>query len=218
MRPLFLFVLLFTCSRISYAQREPDAALITKLDTIYHDDQDDRVKYEEIVRKSSPDPKQEQELEAIIRKKDAVNIIKIEQILDKYGWAGPDVVGKQGSETIFSVIQHSDIKTQEKYLPMMRMAVKNKKADAGSLAMLEDRVALREGKKQIYGSQIGRDEKVSFYVDVLEDPDNVDKRRAKIGLEPMNIYVQDWDMKWDVTAYKKQLPEIEKRRKEMFGQ
>ena len=50
------------------------------------------------------------------------------------------------------------------------------------LALLEDRVALRQGKKQIYGSQIGMDpETGEYFVSPLEDPDNVVERRIKMG-------------------------------------
>jgi hypothetical protein len=67
--------------------------------------------------------------------------------LDKYGWLGADVVGGQGNSTLFLVIQHSDQATQEKYLPMMREAVKNGKAQGSSLALLEDRAALGQRQK-----------------------------------------------------------------------
>jgi hypothetical protein len=96
---------------------------------------------------------------------------------------------------------------------MMREAVKNKKARASSLALLEDRVNLREGRKQIYGSQIGTFKDGKYYVQPLEDPDNVDKRRAEVGLGPLNEYTQHWHFNWDAAAYKKQLPEIEKNEK-----
>jgi hypothetical protein len=129
--------------------------------------------------------------------------------LDEYGWVGPDVVGGEGSQAIFLVIQHADIGIQQKYLPKMREAVKNKKASPGALALLEDRVALRTGKKQIYGSQIGRFPDGKYYVSPLEDPDNVDKRRAEVGLSPLADYVRNWQISWDVAAYKKDLPKIE---------
>jgi hypothetical protein len=45
----------------------------------------------------------------------------------------------------------------------------------------------------------------------LADPDNVDKRRAEVGLTPLAEYVKHWGIKWDVDDYKKQLPAIEKR-------
>ncbi|WP_310586204.1 DUF6624 domain-containing protein [Emticicia oligotrophica] len=142
--------------------------------------------------------------------RDSINLIKIVNILDTKGWVGADKVGGQANQTLFLVIQHADLATQQKYLPMMRDAVKKGNANANSLALLEDRVALGEGRKQIYGSQIGRNEKTqAFYVLPLEDPDNVDKRRAEVGLPPMAEYVKNWDITWDVEAYKKQLPEIE---------
>lgn len=46
---------------------------------------------------------------------------------------------------------HSELAVQEKYLPMMRESVENRKAFAGNLALLEDRVDVSHGKKQIYG-------------------------------------------------------------------
>jgi hypothetical protein len=145
-----------------------------------------------------------------IYEKDSINLIKVKFILNKYGWLGSDIVGEQGNTTLFLVIQHADLVTQENYLPMMRIAVKNGKAKGSSLALLEDRVALREGKKQIYGSQIVRDEATQkSYVSPLEDPENVDKRRAEVGLEPLAEYVIQWKIIWNVEQYKKNLPVIE---------
>jgi hypothetical protein len=45
---------------------------------------------------------------------------------------------------------------------------------------------LRQGKKQIYGSQIARDTQSNkYYLSPLQDAANVDRRRAAVGLEPM---------------------------------
>jgi len=148
----------------------------------------------------------------IINQKDSINLIKVKALLDKYGWLGSDVIGGQGNSTLFLVIQHSNQATQEKYLPMMREAVKNGKAEGKSLALLEDRVALGQGKKQIYGSQIGRNPKTKlYYVLPLLDPETVDRRRAEVGLQPLAEYVTYWQMKWDVEQYKKDLPTIEEQ-------
>jgi hypothetical protein len=63
------------------------------------------------------------------------------------------------------------------------------------LALLEDRVALGKGKKQIYGSQIHRDQKTGKYIVApIEDEPNVNKRRAEVGLEPLQDYVKHWDI------------------------
>jgi hypothetical protein len=190
-----------------------DKALVASLDTILNDDQDSRMKFGEIQKKYGFDSKKVTELSKIIEKNDSVNVIKVTKILDKYGWVGPDVAGREGSMAIFLVIQHADIKTQEKYLPMMREAVMNKKAAAASFAMLEDRVALREGRKQIYGSQVKADKNGIYHVSSLENPDNVDKRRAEVGLGPLAEYVAYWKIKWDAEQYKKELPAIEQQEK-----
>ena len=196
------------------AEANLDKPLAHMLDTIFTTDQMGRMQLEPIQAKYGAESKEAKELWKIIAATDSINVIKICNLLDTRGWLGPDVVGPQGSQAIFLVIQHADIAIQEKYLPMMRDAVKKHNAQPSALALLEDRVALREGKKQVYGSQIGM-EKGEYYLSPLEDPDNVDKRRAEVGLGPLADYVQHWNLKWDVEAYKKQLPEIEKREKAM---
>lgn len=196
------------------AEASLNKPLVAKLGDIYNEDQKYRKQIDGIEKKYGADSKEMKEHWLLINKKDSLNLIEVKAVLDKYGWAGPDVVGGQGSTTLFLVIQHADQVTQEKYLPMMRDAVKNGKANAGSLALLEDRVALRQGKRQIYGSQIGRNQETkAYYVSPLEDPDNVDKRRAEVGLPPLAEYVSNWQIKWDVEQYKKDLPKLEKKEK-----
>lgn len=185
--------------------------LVAMLDEIYVEDQKYRRQIGEVQEKYGRGSKELKELWNTIIYKDSINLIKVKGILDQYGWLGPDVVGSTGNNTLFLVIQHSDSSTQRKYLPMMREAVKNNKAQPSALALLEDRVALGLGKKQVYGSQIGMFENGTYYVSPLEDPDNVDQRRASVGLGPLAEYVRNWNITWDVAAYKKQLPEIEKR-------
>ena len=113
------------------------------------------------------------------------------------------------------VIQNADIKTQDKYLPMMRRAAKKHKASHADLAFLEDRVALRHGKKQIYGSQVNSDSLGSFLAP-LRHPENVDKRRTKMGLAPLAGYLESCYLAWNPENYKKQLPEIEKREANVY--
>jgi hypothetical protein len=183
--------------------------LVAILDTIYIEDQKYRSQINDINKKYGWKSKEMNALWDIISEKDSINLIKVKQILDQYGWLGADVVSDQGNSTLFLVIQHSDQATQEKYLPMMREAVKNGKAKGSSLALLEDRVALGQGKRQIYGSQISRDpETQEYYISPLEDPDNVDKRRSEVGLGPLSEYVNHWQIKWDVEQYKKDLPKL----------
>jgi hypothetical protein len=196
------------------AEANLDKPLVARLDSIYQDDQAYRKQIMEIGEKYGWESKEVKDQWTIVNAKDSVNLVKIKAILDQYGWLGTDVIGTQGNTTLFLVIQHADLATQEKYLPMMREAVKNGKAKARDLAMLEDRVALRQGKKQIYGSQVFKDpDTQKYYVLPLEDPDNVDKRRAEVGLQPLADYLAHWQMKWDVEQYKKELPALMEKEK-----
>lgn len=90
----------------------------------------------------------------------------------------------------------------------MREAVKKGNARGADLALLEDRVALQEGRKQIYGSQIWRNRDTGeFFVAPLTNPDRVDVWRAEVGLRNIADYLKQWNIKWDVNEYKKKNPQ-----------
>lgn len=191
-----------------------DKPLQKELLDIFKDDQEIRNQYVSAQKKYGYQGKEIDSLGKIMMLKDSLNLIKIVKILDEKGWVGKDKVGAQANQTLFLVIQHSDLKIQQKYLPMMKEAVKKGNANSSSLALLEDRIALREGKKQIYGSQIGTNPTTKKqYVLPLEDPDNVDKRRTEVGLGTLADYVKNWNITWNAEQYKKDLPEIEEMSK-----
>jgi len=144
-----------------------------------------------------------------ISKIDLSNLSVVEAVLEQHGWLSADQIGSTANSTLFLVIQHSKQATQEKYLPMMKQAVADGNASARSLALLEDRVGLGKGELQVYGSQIGTDSETGeMYVLPLIDPDNVNERRASVGLGPLEEYIAHWNLEWDVEAYKKKLPEL----------
>lgn len=195
------------------------ALLRIELDSLYQNDQKYRVKLmaaqQETANASGDEKKKKQEgfifIAKAMRVQDSTNLSRVQEILDTYGWLSPDDVGFNGSQALFLVIQHADLPTQEKYLPMIRKAAHNGKTQPSNLAILEDRVALRQGKKQIYGSQVWTDPKTGKkYVDLLDDPDGVDKRRAQVGLPLMSEYLsQFFQMKWNLEEYKNIiLPEL----------
>lgn len=188
-----------------------DKALEKQLAEIYTEDQEIRGEFMNVYRASKPDKKKIDSIGKIMERKDSINLIKVMKILDERGWLGKNVVGTQGNQTLFLVIQHADLQYQQKYLPMMREAVKNGNANPGNLAYLEDRVALREGKKQIYGSQSLKNKKTGkICIAPMIDPDNVDKRRAEVGLGTMAEYATKLNIEWNLEEYKKELAETEK--------
>jgi hypothetical protein len=131
------------------------------------------------------------------REIDERNIKRLAEIIDKYGWPGRSLVGKDGSVTAFLVVQHADLEYQKKYFPLLKEAVAKGEADADDAALLEDRILMREGKKQIYGSQLHFNEatkKLELWP--IEDEEGVDARRASVGLEPIAEYLKRFGLEY----------------------
>ena len=217
-RSLLIYTLGFALSALAQENPTPapgaettvDKALQTELLAILEEDQQGRQQIDAVTKKHGFNSPEVRALWKSIAEKDAVNLAKIKAILDTRGWVGPEVVGKKANSTLFLVIQHSDTATQQRYLPLLRAAVKEKTAFPNQLALMEDRVALAEGRRQTYGSQLRSNPKDGhYYVSPLEDPDHVDERRAAVGLGTMAENLKRWNLPWDVAAYKAQLPELE---------
>jgi hypothetical protein len=195
-------------SMLAIVQKNKDKAeanlnkpLVHQLEEILTDDQEYRGKVDSVRKKYGLQSPEFKTLVKTINAKDSVNLIKVKAILDQYGWPGADIVGNSGALTVFLVIQHADLATQQHYLPALREAVRNKKARAANLALLEDRVAMREGRKQIYGSQLQTDPKTgktAFYS--IEDEPNVNKRRASVGLEPLEDYAKRFGLEYKLPS------------------
>lgn len=197
-------------------EKNLDRDLAARLDSIHERDQAYRQITHAVEEQFGRDSPEMREHVRRMIATDSTNLIAVRGILDERGWLGEDVVGRTGNSALFLVMQHADLATQEHYLPMMREAVRKGNARGADLALLEDRVLMRQGKRQIYGSQVGRfPDTGEFYLSPLDDPERVDKRRAEVGLQPLAEYLMHWDLKWDPRAYEAALPALEERIKAM---
>ena len=199
---LFITLIFLTAIDIS-AQSKFNKELAAVLDTIYHEDQSSRHKIDSLQKKFGWKSEQVQSLLKPMMIQDSINLIKVKNIIDTYGWLGPDEVGKQGAQTIFLVIQHADSLTQVTYFPIMQEAVKKGKAKAQSLALLEDRILTNQGKEQIYGSQVRTNEEGKFEFFPIKDEPNVNKRRASVGLDPLEEYAKYFGINYVLPKSKK---------------
>jgi hypothetical protein len=114
----------------------------------------------------------------------------VTQIIDYLGWLGKDQIGADANAALFLVVQHSNKTCMEKYLPVLRQAVKDKKARKQHLALLIDRVEVFNNRPQIYGSQ-GSYVNGELVVTNIIDVKNVDRRRAEMGLDSLHVYLAD---------------------------
>lgn len=120
---------------------------------------------------------------------DGKNLARLLEMLDTYGWPGTSLVGEKACKGAFLVLQHGDLATQKKYLPLLRAATAAGEIETTALPLLEDRVRLKEGRDQLYGSQLvhGKDGKPALWP--IEDAAHVDERRASVGMPPLAEYL-----------------------------
>lgn len=117
--------------------------------------------------------------------------LRLEQIFNEHGYPGYDLVGKEGSNNFWLMVQHSDkdIEFQSRVLEKLKIEVEKKNADGSNYGLLTDRVRINEGEKQIYGTQVAYNSWGQAYPKPLLDSTNVNKRRAEAGLEPIEQYL-----------------------------
>jgi len=135
---VILVSLLFICQSV-FAQNEQISA---QLDSIWKTDQGIRMELIKLQQQGKTNTSKFQELISEMKTQDSINQKKVFEILES-GW--PENLNLQQNQTLFLVIQHADLETQKKYLPIIESAVKNGKTLASNLALLKDRIALREG-------------------------------------------------------------------------
>ena len=152
---------------------------------------------------------------------DSVNLNIVSEIINKYGWLGYSDIGIAGNLAMFMVVQHSTLIVQEKYLPLIKNAVLLKRELPTHLAMLEDRIAVRKGDLQTYGTQIFTDSKNRKHIYPLNEPDSLFVRRKQMHMVDSVGYInqlKNYKIEWNLEEYKKELPrlikEIQKKHKQ----
>lgn len=168
------------------------------LNKVYEDDQKYRKKSKKYLDKYGSDSLEVKNAIIDMEILDKKNLERVEVILNEYGWLGEDIIGVKENATLFLVIQHADLETQLKYYPIMEEAVELGCARKSDLAMLQDRILVKQGKKQMYGTQLIYDEELgSYVVEPLVYPERVDERRAVVGLPPMSEYLEYYGLSWE---------------------
>ena len=119
---------------------------------------------------------------------DKANMQRLDAIIKRFGWPGNRFAGIENAKSAFLVLQHADLASQHQYLPVLRAAVANGEADGSDLAMLEDRVRVRDGKPQLYGTQFKSAKSMELYP--VEDEAHLEQRRNELGMIPMAEYIK----------------------------
>ncbi len=174
------------------AKPKPEKCRLPKV----RDELAQRVKEDQKLRlqlgRIKPEAKREaqQKLVSQLLKVDAANTKWLQAQVDKHGWLGRSLVGRQGAKDAWLLVQHADQKPkfQRRCLDLMTAMPKGEVSGA-NLAYLTDRVLLAEGKPQRYGTQCTmQDGKATLRK--VEDRQNLNKRRKTVGLPPVEEYLR----------------------------
>lgn len=197
MKITLLTSLFFFCAIIVYGQT--NLRMKSTIDSLYEVDQNVQLKLQTLLESKVPfDSIQKQQ--DIEKKTFDRHIPIIKNIFSKNGYPTDKMVGKETSTNFFVLIQHSDSdpKFQAFMLPILKKYSKTGNVSKKDYAFLFDRVQRNTGKQQLYGTQPSYDNMGNLfdstnkiiYPKDLADPINVDKRRKKVGLEPLEKYYE----------------------------
>ncbi len=176
------------CIRASQEKHAPkyNPELRDQLLSLIKTDQDARRAFEIAVKNK----KALNDVAARMHTIDSANTAFVSDLLDKHGWPDKYTVDFTGCNALFLIIQHAPLETQKKYLPMLQQAAKTLDIPPPNLALLSDRISVRENGTQLYGTQITispSGEKLPF---PITDEAGVNKRRKEIGLPPLEDYLK----------------------------
>ena len=123
-----------------------------------------------------------------IEEVDAINLVELRKIVDKYGIPNVSQIGSDGMSALWLLVQHAsrDIDLQEKALESFTQPAGD--INKSEVAMLVDQVRIAKNQPQLYGTQIRQiDGKPIPYP--IENSAFVDTRRAEMNLMPLSAYL-----------------------------
>lgn len=121
---------------------------------------------------------------------DSANTTWLKGYVARWGWPTAAQVGRDAVETAFLIVQHAvhDTAFMRAMLPAIQDARRRGDLNGGSVALLTDRIEVKAGLPQIYGTQLslkgGR-----WVLDPIADSGSVDARRKSMGLPPLAVYL-----------------------------
>lgn len=144
------------------------------------------------------------------------NARELESVIDGYGWPGKSLVGDDGAEAAWLILQHAvgNPPLQRRCLTLLREAAARGDVKPAHVAYLEDRICFFERRPQRYGTQLDWDERGEMSPWLLEDPLRVDEYRLSVGLGPL---AERLEQARGEVANEPQPSDLEKRREEMLA-
>ena len=124
-----------------------------------------------------------------IEEVDSTNQVIVARLLDS-GW--PQGLSEEANNAIWLVIDHAPIDYQLRYMPLIEEQVATGAISKSQYATLFDRIRMRQGEPQRYGTQTvqrrSAEQNASIYVWPVENPRKLNRLRRAMGLTPIKRY------------------------------
>ena len=122
---------------------------------------------------------------------DSLNTAWLKRHVETHGWPRQSDIGYEGAHDAWLLVQHADRDPafQQLVVGLMETAVAAGEASGADFAYLTDRILVARGDPQLYGTQLRTASGGAVEPFPIEDPENVDKRRAVVGLPPLSEYL-----------------------------
>lgn len=122
---------------------------------------------------------------------DLENELKLKRIIADNGTLTCQMIGSDAMNGVFYIAQHSrDLGWQIEMIEHLQRPISEGCLERSAYAYLRDRISVREGNNQLFGTQVRlvdrKKEIVEFFP--IADSLNVDLRRKKYNLEPIAFY------------------------------
>jgi len=133
---------------------------------------------------------------------DSINSIKVDSLINIFGFPTIKTTGSFGVKCAFLKIQHSKIDMQLKYQTQIENAFKNGELDNESYAKYVDRILVNTNCPQRYGTQYWYDDiDKKNYIFPVEDEYKINELRKKMSLIPIEDFCKS-KLKSESVIYK----------------
>lgn len=122
---------------------------------------------------------------------DSANTAWLKEWVARWGWPTAEQVGQEAVQAAFLIVQHAvhDTAFMRMMLPSIHAAHRRGDLDGGAVAMLTDRIEVKAGRPQRYGTQLSLQDG-RWVLDPIADSGGVDERRRAMGLPPLAEYLR----------------------------
>ena len=127
----------------------------------------------------------------VMMSRDSANAAWLGDYVSRWGWPTSEQVGREAVDAAFFIAQHAihDLPFMREMLPHIQDAYRRGDLSGEEVAMLTDRVEVKSGRPQIYGTQLSMKDG-RWVLDPMADSAGVDERRRQMGMVPLSEYLR----------------------------